>query len=391
MGSSGLVRIACFLLLRWGFRGDTLARLSTVGRVVRSFRPTPSRDSILLHLARDVRIGGYVADINDRTASNLVRFFGLMGPEIHVDFGRTDWNQWWRLRYPRQVWSPVPQRWSRFGLVVTDDPNRVACRYDAMWTLRYVLAPEPPGDPLACHLPYQMSPMLLMSQGEPRGLDKLRASPRPIRILFAGSTTKELYDRVDYLGGRFGKQTRWALLEHLRSHGRLVEVTSRRELDRLIARGCSSGMVMVDSARVEVSPETWLELLATADFFFCPPGQIMPLCHNIVEAMAVGTIPITNYAEWLLPPLVDSREALVFDTLPSLDTAVGRALAMDRDDIARMRLAVSGYHDEHLDCRRVAKRLAARRHEPLRLTITDEVFHRVEAVPATFSSDCRGR
>ncbi len=371
------------------FRTSTLARLSTVGRVARSFRPIPSRGSILLHLARDVRIGGYVADINDRTASNLVRFFGLMGPEIHADFGRTDWNQWWRLRYPRQVWSPVPQGWSRFGLVVTDDPGRVDCRSDAVWTLRYVLAPEPPGDPLAFHLPYQMSPMLLLSQGEPRGLERLRAVPRPIRILFAGSTTKKLYDRVDYLGERFGKQTRWAVLEHLRSRGNLIEVTSRGDLDRVIAGGCSSGMVMVDSARVEVSPETWLELLASADFFLCPPGQIMPLCHNLVEAMAVGTIPLTNYPDWLSPPLVDGREALVFDTLESLDVAVGRALAMDRDDIARMRLAVSGYHDEHLDCRRVAERLAARRHEPLRLTITDEVFHRVEAVPKIFSSDLR--
>ncbi len=366
-----------------------MARLSTVGRVARSFRPIPSRGSILLHLARDVRIGGYVADINDRTASNLVRFFGLMGPEIHADFGQTDWNQWWRLRYPRQAWSPVPQGWSRFGLVVTDDPSRVDCRYDAMWTLRYVLAPEPLGDPLAFHLPYQMSPMLLLSQGEPRGLERLCAAPRPIRILFAGSATKELYDRVDYLGERFGKQTRWAVLEHLRSRGNLIEVTSRGDLDRVIATGCSSGMVMVDSARVEVSPQKWFELLASADFFFCPPGQIMPLCHNIVEAMAVGTIPLTNYPEWLSPPLVDGREALVFDTLESLDVAVGRALAMDQDDIARMRLAVSGYHDEHLDCRRVAERLAARRHEPLRLTITDEVFHRVEALPKIFSSDLR--
>lgn len=69
-------------------------------------------------------------------------------------------------------------------------------------------------------------------------------------------------------------------------------------------------------------------MLASADFFLCQPGEIMPQCHNIVEAMAVGTIPLTNYPDWLSPPLVDGREALVFDTFASLDAAVTRAMAI---------------------------------------------------------------
>ncbi len=366
-----------------------MARLSTLGRLTRSFRPIPSRDSILLHLARDVRIGGYVADINDRTASNLVHFLGLMGPDVYADFGRTDWGQWWRLRYPNQRWCLPPHRFCRFGLVVTDDPSRVDCRHDAIWRLRYTLKPPSTNAHDHFHFPYQISPMLLMERGEPNGLDRLRAAPRPIRILFAGSTTKKYYDRADLLESRFGKRTRWSLFDHLRSAGRLLEVQSRADLDRLITGGCSSKVVMVDSAVVTVAPDRWLELLASADFFVCPPGQIMPLCHNIVEAMAVGTIPITNYPDWMSPPLADGRDSLVFDTLESLVAAVDRASSMNADGIERLRGAVGAYYDEHLDCRRVAKRLAARRHESLELTVTDEVFHRVEALPKTFPSDPR--
>ena len=366
-----------------------MPKISTLRRLADTFGIAPARDSVLVHLARDTRVGWYTADINERTASNLVNLLALMGSDVYADFGLNDRNQWWRLHHARQRWCAVPHRLCHFGLVVTDDPSRVACRFDSLWTLRYGLKPLLSSDPLNVHLPYQMSPAQIVAGGADLPLENLRSTRRPIRILFAGSNTRKLYDRVEYLGERFGKQTRWAVLEHLRGAGRVFEVDSSADLERLIAGGCSAGVVVVDSERVAVSPQKWLELLASADFFLCPPGQIMPLCHNIVEAMAVGTIPLTNYPDWLSPPLVDGREALVFDTLESLDMAVGRALAMDRDDIARMRLAVSGYHDEHLDCRRVAERLATRRHEPLRLTITDEVFHRVEAWPKTFSSDLR--
>lgn len=363
-----------------------MAKVATLRRLAKTFRIAPTRDSVLVHLARDTRIGWYTADICNVTTSNLIYLLGLMGSDVFADFGLSDGNQWWRLHYKRQHWCAVPHRMCHFGLVVTDDPSRVACKYDSLWTLRYGLKPLPSSDEGHVHLPYQMSPSQLRAGAGDLPLEDLRSARRPIRILFAGRTIRKLYDRVHYLGERFGKETRWRVLDHLRGAGRVIEVSSQADLERLIADGCSEGVVVIDSARVVVTPEKWLGLLASADFFLCPPGEIMPLCHNLIESMAVGTIPLTNYPDWLSPPLVDGREALVFDTLSSLDTAIARALAMGGDEIRRIRMAVSDYYDQHLDCRRVAERLSARRHESLQLTITDEVMHRVEALPKLFPS-----
>lgn len=357
-----------------------MANLGTLVRLVRSFRPLPGRDAVLLHLARDVAMGGYETPVNVRSALHLACLLGLGGGEVHADLGAAHGRQWWRLNYPRQCWSPLPQRAFRFPLVVTDDPARVACRHDVLWTVGYRMAPPGDDDDGTVHLPYPMAPMIL-EHGGLECRERLRDGPRPVRILFAGHAERRFYDRVEFHEARFGKRNRWALLEHLRAGGRVVEVATRGALERVLAEGAGRGVVVVDAGRVPIPPGAWLELLARADFFLCPPGRIMPPSHNLVEAMAVGTIPITNYPEWFRPALGDRRECLAFDTTAALDAALDRALAMPAAEVAAMRAAVIAYHDRHLDLRRIARRLAARRDRPLHLTLVDETLHRVEALP----------
>ena len=74
----------------------------------------------------------------------------------------------------------------------------------------------------------------------------------------------------------------------------------------------------------------------------------MPMCHNIVEGMAAGCIPITNYAGWFWPPLTDGENCLTFTDPPSLLAAVRRALSLPAGEIARLRAGVLEYYDTHL-------------------------------------------
>src|SRR3990167_5062911 len=53
--------------------------------------------------------------------------------------------------------------------------------------------------------------------------------------------------------------------------------------------------------------------LSMFDFFLAPPGVQMPLCHNIIEAIAVGTIPFTNYYNWFEVPLEDGKNCIAFN------------------------------------------------------------------------------
>lgn len=360
-----------------------MADLHTLARLARAFRPLPGRGAALLHLAHGVDLGGYESAVNVRSALLLACVLGLGGAEVHADLGPAHLRQWWRLHYPGQCWSPSPTRVCRFGLVVTDAPARVGCRHDVRWTVEYRMAPPAADEGGTVHLPYPMSPMVL-EQGGLGTMESLRGGRRPVRILFAGHFERRHYDRPAIHERRFGKRNRWTLLEHLRAGGRTVEPASRAELDRMLAGDVDrEAMVVVDAGRVPVPPREWLSLVASADFFFCPPGRIMPLCHNLVEALAVGTIPITNAPEWFWPVLGDGRECLAFDSTAALDRVLDRALAMPEAEVETLRAAAIDYHDRHVDLRRVARRLAARRQEPLRLTVVDETLHRVEALPST--------
>ena len=106
-----------------------------------------------------------------------------------------------------------------------------------------------------------------------------------------------------------------------------------------------------------VSGRKYLAFLQSCAFFLAPPGFRMPVCHNLVEAMAVGAIPILGYAEWLDPPLEDGVDCLSFGTRAELVTAVERALAMRDDEVSRLRGGVATYYDEHLTVDSFARRL----------------------------------
>jgi hypothetical protein len=116
----------------------------------------------------------------------------------------------------------------------------------------------------------------------------------------------------------------------------------------------------MDTSRIWIEEPDWLDTLARSDFFLSPPGIVMPMCHNIIEAMAVGTIPITNYPEWMRPNLVHMQNCIVFDDEADLIRKMQLALSLNESEIARMRANVIDYYRKHLDPRSFVRGLEAR-------------------------------
>jgi Glycosyl transferases group 1 len=98
-----------------------------------------------------------------------------------------------------------------------------------------------------------------------------------------------------------------------------------------------------------LSQAEYIEFLATADFMIAPPGWLMPTCHNLVEAMSVGTIPITNYPNYMYPhQLQHKRTSMCFSTIDDLGETLKEALTMEGKEIRRMRGNVIDYYEEFL-------------------------------------------
>jgi hypothetical protein len=194
-------------------------------------------------------------------------------------------------------------------------------------------------------MPFPMHPMQSGLTGE--DLVALRQSERRMRVFFSGDT--EHYRRVWIRYPRTKLPRERIVQAAIGGLGEeAVLVHDAAELAERLAQGYTQKCVFTASSQVRIEFADWLPTLAKADFFLSPPGIVMPMCHNIIEAMAVGTIPITNYPEWLDPPLRHGRECLAFDDEADLVAQLRLALTMDPALIEALRRGVIDYYERHL-------------------------------------------
>lgn len=194
-------------------------------------------------------------------------------------------------------------------------------------------------------MPFPMHP--LNSGIGPEQLEKYRICLRKVRIFFSGDTQHYGRNWIRYPKPKLPRlQIVNAIKERMGAD--LLVVHDSAVLRGLNDADYSNKFIITASSDVRIEFQDWLGILAKADFFLSPPGIIMPMCHNIIEAMAVGTIPITNYPEWLDPPLKHMENCIVFDNSDDLMVKLKMALEMAPSEIARMRVNVLDFYDTYL-------------------------------------------
>ncbi len=102
------------------------------------------------------------------------------------------------------------------------------------------------------------------------------------------------------------------------------------------------------------------ELLACFNFYLCCPGVVMPLCHNVIEAMSVGTIPLIQkeYAEVMYPNLRHRMNAVIFQDLDELEYILQNEIFnYSEQEILAMKTNVLEYYTEYLSPTGMVKNL----------------------------------
>lgn len=171
---------------------------------------------------------------------------------------------------------------------------------------------------------------------------------RHARLFFGGNTTEARYSK-DILGEVYGVLNRHDMLE-------IAKDTAGAGLYRptdaaaWLASSEDHPFVMFETREKKggVPVALWMDALANSDFFLACPGVEMPLCHNLIEALSAGAIPILQYAQYLPAPLTHGVNALTFDSPATLRQAVTTALSMSREEVVRMRAGVHAYYQQHL-------------------------------------------
>jgi glycosyltransferase involved in cell wall biosynthesis len=92
------------------------------------------------------------------------------------------------------------------------------------------------------------------------------------------------------------------------------------------------------------------EILSNFDFYLCCPGVVMPLCHNVIEAMSVGTIPVIQkeYAEVMYPALKNFTNAIVFNDKDDLVATIEIVLQLPEEKKLTMKKSVLEYYSNYL-------------------------------------------
>lgn len=192
-------------------------------------------------------------------------------------------------------------------------------------------------------------------------LPRLRATPRQVKALFAGNLNPDLYSDSNQFAvlNRFHILKRGpiikAVLSRLPESSMLIE--NREQKDTALSGEFVNQCLLFNSKSYRIPQAHWLQTIAQSDFFICAPGAHIPLCHNAVEAMAVGTIPLINYPSWFCPSLQHLHNCVEFKSEDDLIEKVKLILAMEPDQISELRKNVISYYETHLCPKRFIKNL----------------------------------
>jgi hypothetical protein len=197
-----------------------------------------------------------------------------------------------------------------------------------------------------------------------------RARPRTMRIFFSGDSEGYTRSRVNYPRPKLPRQK--IIQIALQGLGDAVLLLRDAAMLGGPDRDYLNQCVIADPGKVWIDAGDWFATLAQADFFLSPPGIVMPMCHNLVEAMAVGTIPITNYPEWFVPPLQDGHNCIVFNDRDDLIAKLRLAMTLPATEIARMKLNAIDYYERQLRPEHFVRAIEARTDPALTLLLYTE-------------------
>jgi hypothetical protein len=179
-------------------------------------------------------------------------------------------------------------------------------------------------------MPYPMHPATL-EHWPPANLEHLRLGHRRCRVFFAGN------QKLKYGQGKLKRQ--FGILDR-------IEVLDT--IKRQFPFADPESICLKDSRTSSIAASDWLPTISDADFFLCAPGSSQPTCHHLVESMAVGTVPILEYADRISPGLVDGETAITFRGKEGLVAAIDRVLRLPCEEIETMRRNAAAFFDRHL-------------------------------------------
>ena len=252
---------------------------------------------------------------------------------------------------------PSAKSYPQASVVVTDMKHAPANPNQKVIIVKYEEKIPPSTESNAFTLPFFIHPQVHDS-GQLDLLDRegLTTKTRSMRILFAGNDKYPVYDNP-LLPNRYNILSRHRCLETLRETLPPEQLYNPKAYENLFDSPHEPAFTLSSYPSCEIPQALWLKTVAEADFYLATPGVHMPFCHNLIEALAAGSIPILQYPQYLQPNLEHSKNCLVFDDAQSLTSVVKFAMSASPKEVARLRKGAMQFYQDYLTPGSFAKKM----------------------------------
>jgi hypothetical protein len=173
-------------------------------------------------------------------------------------------------------------------------------------------------------------------------------SSKKIGILLSGNFEEKIYN-TPIIQDNFGLQNRWKIYQEVIKHKSLLSISGKELMENFDSGRYLDKVVVMQWQSGAIPNQKWRYYLSGANFLFCAPGMTMPMCHNVLEAMSVGVIPILNYPNWLNPSLQDGINCLVYKELSDIDDVIKKALSLSIDSKSELIKNVIEYYKKYYE------------------------------------------
>ena len=167
-----------------------------------------------------------------------------------------------------------------------------------------------------------------------------------IGILMSGNFEERIYN-TNVIPNNFGLLNRWEIYTEILKHKKILSISGDELVGDLYTGSFKDKLVLMKWQSGAIPTEKWRYYLSSAEFIFCAPGMTMPMCHNVLEAMSVGVIPILNYPHWLNPSLKDNFNCLVYKSIVDVKSIIDKALSLSSEEKIKMSKEVLNYYKKY--------------------------------------------
>jgi len=201
-------------------------------------------------------------------------------------------------------------------------------------------------------LPYYIYPRLYNYDYD--NLKIFNKNKKKIKIFFSGSTNKEVYGKfnwidkngvpllnrveiIDFIIKNFEKKVFF-----LKSYDDLKKIDFLKTPIVL-----SINNKLIKKSKTNLTNKQHFEIISKSQFLLTAPGADMPLCHHLIEAIKMRSIPISNYAD-LHNPVIPNDYYLHFTNYESLRNSIEQALLMSEEDINLIQKSLDKFYNQEL-------------------------------------------